>query len=191
METLESMASGWPVRATFARVVQLSVLSLVAPLLCAADCQPSAAAGSLPQPDPQLFVDEVYPMLLRDCGFSACHGAPQRFLQIFGPGRSRLSDDHSEPGLRQREQQLSYDRALSMLTTGSSDVSASFLLLKPLDVRAGGASHGGVDVFGRDVFQSIQDPRYLLLLRWARSRFTPAMQMANAPAATASAEGQR
>src|ERR1700755_2646142 len=35
------------------------------------------------------FTNDVIPVLLRDCGFQACHGSPERFFRVWGPGRTR------------------------------------------------------------------------------------------------------
>ena len=119
-----------------------------------------------------MFDREVYPVLLRDCAFSNCHGSPQRFLQILGPGRTRMEDrDPRNPvPLMEREKQLSYERARSMLfTDGSRPIQESPLLMKPLEAALGGAAHGGADVFGRNVYRSTSDPGYVVLWRWALS----------------------
>ena len=75
----------------------------------------------------------VYPLLLRDCAFSLCHGDPNRFFQLYGPGRTRLDPKlmSSDPAT-QAEIQRSYDRARSMLATAAT-VQDSLLLRKPLE----------------------------------------------------------
>lgn len=159
-------------------------------LLAAAACstETDAAATPAPVPDRAVFELDVYPMLLRDCGFSECHGAEHRFFQVFGPGRSRLDGHPSDPDLAPRERQLTYDRARSMLVAASGgSVFESPLLTKPLELGAGGATHGGVDHFGRNVFQTATDPRFTLLWQWAISVSQPATmssptQTAGAPA---------
>ena len=125
-------------------------------------------SGTVETPDQQVFEDEVYPILLRDCAFSECHGAERRFLRVVGPGRSRLEGSPSDPELLRSERLLSYERTRSMLTTDPGQpLTESLLFRKPLDVRAGGAAHEGVDVFGRDPFQTSADPRYQTILAWA------------------------
>ena len=137
---------------------------------CASDEEWS---GPLPTPDGSLFVAEVYPLLLRDCAFSTCHGAPERFLNIVGPGRSRL-DPKTKPDdpLTLEEIVHSYDRCRSMLVS-AHDVAHSLLLSKPLESEAGGQGHKGVDEFGRNVFATTRDPGYALLTRWSASRGAP------------------
>lgn len=158
----------------------LFVVSLL-PLLCA--CSNSTGwSGNVPAPSPAVFQSSVYPLLLRDCAFSGCHGAEHRFFQVFGPGRTRLdpktpSHDPATPA----ELQRSYDRASAMLATGDT-VDDSLLLRKPLETSAGGQGHKGVDNFGRNVYQSKQDPRYAALVLWAHSAI-------NAPAQSAAGSG--
>jgi len=42
----------------------------------------------------------------------------------------------------------------------------SLLLQKPLAVSAGGAAHGGVDLFGRDVYRTTSDEGYQAISRF-------------------------
>lgn len=137
---------------------------------------------------------EVFPLLLRDCAFVACHGAEHRFLQLYGPGRVRLDPKLSKPDdpVTLAEVQHSYDRARSMLATADR-IEETLLISKPLEPAAGGQGHKGVDDFGRNLFASTRDQGYVLLLDWARSKGAPptAAQVAAAnAAAAASTEAQ-
>jgi hypothetical protein len=136
------------------------VLLLAAPA-CAEETPPLALA----MPDPVLFQTEVYPVLLRDCGFNACHGSTERFFQVVGPGRLRLSP-MTDVGAETtpEEIQYSYERARSMIDPYAPE--SSLLLRKPLAVDAGGAGHEGVDEYGRDVYQSKMELGYMTLARW-------------------------
>lgn len=142
-----------------------------------AACGNETAVLDVPSPDATVFASDVYPILLRDCGFPACHGARGRFFQVLGPGRTRelpmtLPDDPATP----TEVMFSYTRARSMLANDGS-VLESLLLRKPLDKNAGGAGHKGDDNWGRNVYASKTDPAYVLLLRWAlASEAVPAAQ---------------
>lgn len=115
--------------------------------------------------DRAMFDAAVWPILVRDCGFTECHGSPQRFFRVLGPGHARL-----DPAMRMTEPvtaaelQLSYDRARSMVDV--RDPERSLLLTKPLDVSAGGAGHEGVDRFGLDVYRNTADPSYQVLRSW-------------------------
>lgn len=154
-----------------------------------AACQNESWSGEIPVPDRAMFEAEVYPVLLRDCGFNACHGDPARFLLVFGPGRMRV-----DPSLEMEMQpspleiEISYERARSMLvTTGSA--SASLLLTKPLQQQAGGVSHLGVDDFGRNVYQSTLAPGYATLVRWVQTATTAAAGAGGASAQAGTAGG--
>ncbi|MDX2091200.1 MAG: hypothetical protein SFX73_25300 [Kofleriaceae bacterium] len=124
-------------------------------------------ALEVPAADAARFRTEIYPMLLADCGFPACHGTRARFFSVFGPGRTRLDPatapyDPATPD----ELAVSYTRARSMLLSPDG-VRRSPLLRKPLAVEVGGAGHEGVDVWGGNVYASKQDPRFQALFFWA------------------------
>jgi hypothetical protein len=126
------------------------------------------ASSKAPAPDMAMFATLIYPLLLRDCAFNnVCHGSPDRFFQILGPGRTRISTmlDATETA-SPAEIQFSYDRTRAMLMTSES-VTRSLLLTKPLELKAGGVAHKGADHFGRNVYRTAQDPSYVLLLQWA------------------------
>ena len=164
------MSRRWRVDGSPASRVQhvCAKLTLVA-VLCVAPtaCQGDAWNVSVPAADMETFREEAYPVLLRDCGFNACHGDARRFLLIYGPNRARLNPltHHDEPA-EPLEVEITYQRALSMLASDGA-VTRSLLLTKPLEERVGGTSHGGVDDFDRNVYQSPHDPGYVALLRWA------------------------
>jgi hypothetical protein len=123
----------------------------------------------IPAPDAHEFELDVYPQMLRDCGFVECHGNPSRFFRLYGPGRTRLSPDALpyDP-VTPDEIKHSYDRARSMLS-GAASVLDSQLLRKPLSKYSGGAEHKGTDKFGSNVYATTADPGYQKLLRWALS----------------------
>jgi hypothetical protein len=130
-------------------------------------------SSGMPQPDGAMFVAEVYPILLRNCAFSTCHAVPERFLQVYGPGRKRLDPTiNYDDDMTLAEVVYSYDRARSMLAT-TAEPTESLLLRKPLELAAGGQGHFGVDGFGRNVFQSRDDADYQVLLSWAQSSGQP------------------
>ena len=146
-------------------------------LLCAAAlgaCGDEAWNGEVATADAASFETLAYPVLLRDCGFNDCHGGPARFFQIFGPGRTRL-DPMIDPAAEAlpAEIAISYQRAVSMLQTEGGDaITESLLLKKPLEVKAGGVAHKGIDALGRNVYQSKTDPGYAALLQWAMTSGT-------------------
>lgn len=118
----------------------------------------------VPAPDYDAFERDVYPILLRDCGFVACHGAEERPFRVYGPGRLRLEPE-AEPDDEATidEVWLSYQRTRSMLVS-DGDVERSPLLRKVLP----GGGHQGVDALGRSVYADASDPSYATLLQWAR-----------------------
>jgi len=129
-------------------------------------------AGELHLPDGERFTREVYPVLLRDCAFPSCHGAPERFLRVLGPGRTRLYDDVAPRDAALLEEVvLSYERARSLLGSAQAPED-SLLLKKPLDLAAGGQAHAGADAFGRNVYRAKSDPGYEVLRAWAHSNGT-------------------
>src|SRR4051812_44139455 len=150
-----------------ARVLALFSASC-ATYACATDVQQL----TVPAPDAQMFEQEVYPVLLRDCGFPACHGDRQRFFQVFGPGRTRYREgdggtDNFEPATAEELLQT-YPRARSMLAFERSPLEA-LLLRKPLATRAGGAGHKGTDNWGNDVYRTSGASGFLTLRAWALS----------------------
>ncbi|MBK8258543.1 MAG: hypothetical protein IPK82_38520 [Polyangiaceae bacterium] len=132
-----------------------------------AGCAVPESDLSLPEADPAGFEFTVYPILLADCGFPACHGNPDRFFAVYGPGRTRLSPETGpyDPATAE-EIALSYTRARSMLLAEDGP-SAALLLRKPLAVEAGGAGHAGDDPWGGPIFRTKRDPRYQALFYWA------------------------
>lgn len=137
-------------------------------LLAVAACgQELGPAAELRDVDTQAFETDVYPILLRDCAMSECHGADGRLFGIVGPGRVRLSKDTGplEPATPD-EIRVSLSRARSMLEQDAVELSP--LLVKPLAKAAGGASHKGSDRFGRNVYLSRDDARWEAIARWAR-----------------------
>lgn len=139
--------------------------------------QPASARREFMQ-----FQREVYPVLLRDCGFAACHGAGERFFRVWGPGRNRLPGETGLPEAfdlpRIEELTATYSLALSMIDEG--DPGQSLLLRKPLAVEVGGAGHLGLDRYGRDVYRTQQDSGFVALARWVHAP-PPAMPAAPSP----------
>lgn len=138
-------------------MIDLRALSLSVGLVT---CE--APPTELPGPSYTQFRDQVYPVLLRDCGFVQCHGDDARFFALFGPGRTRLdaATDIFDPATKD-ELEFAYQSARGMLTSDRG-VYASPLLSKPLE----GHSHGGLDNFGRNVWHE-DDPAWQTLAQWA------------------------
>jgi hypothetical protein len=143
---------------------------LTALLVCACSYQEEPLV--VPEPDPNMFAEQVYPILLRDCGFPACHGNTDRFFRVYGPGRTRLRAEGQDllalDPPTDEEIAESYGRARSMLK-GVHGVEDSLLIRKPMARSAGGAGHEGEDSWGRNVYQDPQDPAYVTIWKWALS----------------------
>lgn len=140
---------------------------LVLGLSLSAACSVEPSPLRLASPDKTQFHETVYPILLRDCGFPACHGAQDRFFRIYGPGRSRfMPAAGAEPGDPETEDELnqSYERARSMIDPKHAQ--DSLLLRKPLSTALGGSGHKGLDAYGRNVYENVQDPRFQALRSW-------------------------
>jgi hypothetical protein len=141
---------------------RLLVAMLVSSLVgCGGDAPELVVA----QVDFPAFQSQVYPVLLRDCSFIACHGSSKRFFQVYGPGRARL-DPMTNPldEVTMDELIQTYNRALSMIDV--QDPAASLLLRKPLALSAGGTGHEGVDAWMRNVYASKQELGYVALEAW-------------------------
>ncbi len=129
-----------------------------------AGCDEAPDAVQTPSPDYDAFELDVYPILVRDCGFLACHGRAARPFRLYGPGRLRAQPG-GEPFAEATDEEIwrSYQRTRSMLTHGGDPLDAP-LLTKPLP----GGGHRGTDDFGRAVYEDEFDPSYQTLVLWAR-----------------------
>jgi hypothetical protein len=143
----------------------MAMLALVALLLgCASTVEQRGPA----ERDRAAFDANVWPVLVRDCGFSECHGSTERFFRVVGPGHERLDPAMATTvPVTEAELQFSYDRARSMID--ANDPPMSPLLRKPLEVAAGGAGHEGTDNFGRDVYANVNHPSFRVLADWVLS----------------------
>jgi hypothetical protein len=143
----------------------ITIAVAVALGLVAQACNKASEGWQLPQRSFPQFQSEVFPVLLRDCAFSTCHGSPQRFFRVWGPGRARLNPMSREfDRLTADEAASNLQLALSMIDTRNP--SRSLLLRKPLAVEAGGSAHRGADKFGRNVYRTVNDAGYLAISRW-------------------------
>jgi hypothetical protein len=143
-------------------------------------CADTSGFAEVPRYSQDEFSVVVLPVLLRDCGFHACHGSQERFFRVYGPGRVRL-DPLEEPfaELDGFEAEISFSLAKGMIDP--NDPKQSPLLRKPLAVEAGGSGHEGVDKFGRNVYRTPDDDGFLTLQRWV---FSYAPQLQPAPGVT-------
>jgi hypothetical protein len=130
-------------------------------------CADATTELHVPTPDAVSFEQNVYPVLLRDCGFPDCHGNPSRFFHVYGPGRTRIKPKTELPPYApatSEELTATYGRARSMLAYEGDDFDSSLLLNKPLH-----AAHEGRDEWGNNVYPNESAPGYQAILTWARS----------------------
>ena len=140
--------------------------------LAAVSCAPSQADETVTgRRSFKDFRANVYPVLLRDCGFPTCHGDPARFFRVWGPGRTRLTTETlaPEPFDDPTGDELSASQSLALAFIDDSQPGDSQLLRKPLAPAAGGAAHGGIDAYGRNIYRTDQDPGWQALALWAYS----------------------
>jgi len=129
----------------------------------------TALLAACEDPEPQVpapafgeFRREVYPVLLRDCAFSGCHGDARRPLFVPGPGRTRL--DPSTPPLdpgTDAELDRAYERARGLLLIEGDEPPP--LLHKP----TADAEHRGRDEHGDNVYEDPDARGLQILERWA------------------------
>jgi hypothetical protein len=141
----------------------ISLLTLLALSACSED--PGWVVPTVSMSD---FRHDVYPVLIRDCAFQTCHGAPERFFRVWGTGRTRL-DPMTQESTPTTEDEIaeSYQRAISLID--ATDPRRSTLLRKPLATEAGGMGHLGADKFGRNVYRSVDSEGYVKLSLWVFS----------------------
>lgn len=140
-----------PTRAV--RVVSASLLgvALGAVLGCPSWSEPPPPAD--PSLDEAFFRCRVQPILTKNCSTFACHGDARRPFSVFARNRLRLGGTERERNafLGDDERTWNYRAAAAMVDLEHRDESP--LLMKPLDVAAGGWFHGATELEGRqDVF---------------------------------------
>ncbi len=137
--------------------------------LALSGCALAPLPADPPEPSRAAFDTNIYPILVRDCGFPACHGNSGRFFRVFSPSRTRL--DEATPlaaPATDAEITATYERARSMLA-GASSPEQALLVRKPLEIDQGGAPHMGIDIHGHDVYANSDAQGYVALLEWARA----------------------
>lgn len=141
------------------RLLDATRVGSVALALVACD----AEAPVVPAPSRAIFARDVYPILLRDCGFAGCHGDPLRSFHVFGPGRLRLDPDMDllDPPTDD-ELSASYERTRAMLLRPAGEDEA-LLIRKP----GPGGGHEGVDRYGHNVYLGREDPALVAIAAWA------------------------
>jgi hypothetical protein len=123
----------------------------------------------LPDLDEPFFRCHVRPVLVKGCAGFACHGKTERYFRIVGRNRLRLKAAEEERNSALSTQEAAFDFDSARAYVNESAPESSWLLMKPLDQKAGGYYHGGAILFsGGDVFLSKDEPDYQVLLGWAR-----------------------
>ena len=149
---------------------------------CAA-CAEEPQGWQNSMPNFMRYQAEVFPVLLRDCGFHTCHGSSERFFRIWGPGRARMNPATRAFDLTTGpEISTGYQLVLSMID--ARHPGRSLLLRKPLALEAGGSTHLGADKFGRNIYRTANDAGYLTIARWVfavANTPMPTPQMPGAP----------
>jgi hypothetical protein len=139
-------------------------------------CQSLEETVAAPALDEAVFRCNVEPVLVARCGFPACHGSAVRPFRVYGPNRLRLDPTAYLKGgyllggkLSAAERRANYDMARGFAF--DEQVGGSLLLLKPLDIQAGGLFHRGKTLYGGvDVFASTADPDYRAIEDWLADR---------------------
>ncbi len=128
-----------------------------------ASCMEAPEPKALPDLDPHFFRCRVEPVIAARCGFQACHGTATRPYRVYAPARLRL--DSRRGGLSEGEHAANLQFALALADPGL--LPESLLLLKALDVDAGGMYHGGKTQYGgADVFEDRADPGFVAIEEW-------------------------
>lgn len=120
----------------------------------------------LPALDEAYFRCRVQPVLTKSCSAFACHGDGRRFFKVFARNRLRLGGTEAQRNafLRDEERAYNFDSARAMVDAGDPD--ASLLLLKPLEMSAGGHYHGATLLGTADVYAGKDDPDFEVLSSW-------------------------
>lgn len=145
--------------------------ALLCAIALASGCTDTSGETAISNHNYSQFGAEVYQVLLRDCGFPACHGNSDRIFRVYGPGRVRLPLNGEIPGPFESATVAEIRRTfqLAQAHRNAEDPAQSMLLRKPLAAEAGGTSHQGVDQYGRDVYRTEADNGYVVIARWVFS----------------------
>jgi hypothetical protein len=132
-----------------------------------AGCQSFDQPRALDALDEPYFRCRVQPVMAKSCATFACHGDGRRFYRVYARNRLRLGGDETTRNaqLSAEERAANFESAIALI-----DVEAplqSFLVLKPLELAAGGYYHRGAVIFGQgNVFSDRSDPDFQTLVNW-------------------------
>lgn len=158
-------------------------LALAVFLLAAPACEgPGLASAPLAVGPLDVFAREVEPVLEDRCAQGGCHGRADRPFSLYAPGQLRADPRrlHLAEPLTEGELATNARRVAALAVPGTPDESPA--LRKPLALAAGGAYHGG-----GDVFVDRTDPGYRVLRSWLLSCDEAEAQRGDAGASDAGA----
>ena len=153
------------------RAVVIALLG-VAPIALFGCVVGPGTGAPLPLGDPQVFAEEVQPVLAAGCANPSCHGSADRPLELYAPFMHRLDAErvHLDEPLTETELELNRRRSAALLQD-CEDPDLSVLLTKPLAPDAGGCEHeGGV------IFEDAWEQDYEALRGWASQAIEQAEQ---------------
>ncbi|MGE0791403.1 MAG: hypothetical protein AB7S26_37355 [Sandaracinaceae bacterium] len=157
---------------TLASTLRLAAILAVFAIL-SAGCQPGLTDdGEIAELDEAFFRCRVQPILTKNCGTFVCHGSGQRFFTLFGRNRLRACErmdgceEERNAVLTPEERQHNFTAALTMVNYEYP--LQSLLLVKPLELSAGGSFHQGAhEPFdGGDVFADPDDRELSVIREW-------------------------
>ncbi len=125
-------------------------------------------ARALAPLDEAYFRCRVQPVLAKSCAAFACHGDGRRYFRVYARNRLRLGGDETTRNapLSVEERAANFGAAVAMVD--AQNPAQSFLVLKPLELAAGGYYHRGAVIFGAgNVFSDRNDPDFQTLYHWA------------------------
>jgi hypothetical protein len=127
--------------------------------------KPPPPTGPFPALSYDCFKATVEPELLGSCAFRNCHGKAERPLHLYSMAGVRGPNANaSDITLSDEEERANFQSAVVYASATSAGLPD--LLRKPLQLEQGGAGHGGVDRFGRNVYGSQQEAGWQALSDW-------------------------
>jgi hypothetical protein len=130
-------------------------------------CSPVAnapAPGLVAALDEPAFRCKVEPILIRDCGYMACHGQAGSPLRLYSIGKLRLGDSSTLAArtapLTDAERHLNFLSAQAFAVAGLAPED-NWLVRKPLPAADGGFAHLGGAIWG-----GLDDARVKLIRDW-------------------------
>ncbi len=119
----------------------------------------------------------VQPVLVARCSFMECHGSEERPYKLYAVQRLRRDLSSWDQAVTQHdpltEAEVASNYNMSVGFAGTGD-DPPLLVMKPLDVEAGGYFHKGKTLYGNwDVFTATDDIGYQILEEWVNGATAP------------------